>query len=78
VGIFPVTARVLIYHQWYKEKNKKGARLLETEMKVFNDDEKLHLTTPDEKITFIAENEKDTFMVSAEKNIIPGESRQLF
>jgi len=67
VGIFPVTARVLIYHQWYKEKNKKGAKVLETEMKVFNNDEKLHLTTSDEKITFIAENEKDTFMVSAEK-----------
>jgi hypothetical protein len=61
VGIFPISARVLMLHQWFKEKNKKGAAVLNSEMKSYNNDENTLPNKPDEKIHLIAENEKDNF-----------------
>jgi hypothetical protein len=73
VGIFPVTARVLIYYQWYKEKNKKGALILESEMKVYNTEELQSYKPITNEILFLAENEKDAITLPSE-NIIYLES----
>lgn len=63
VGVFPIAARVLVYHQKFNAKNKKEAIQLDAEMKFYNEEEKNIHPGPEENIVLTAENEKDTIII---------------